>query len=81
MGFVTGMLVYVISWWMIFFVALPIGIQSQSEAGEPVEPGTPESAPAKPRLLLKALVASVLAGVAVGIAHLIDVNNLISFRN
>lgn len=81
MGFVTGMLVYVISWWMIFFIALPIGIQSQSEAGEPVEPGTPESAPAKPRLLLKALVASVLAGVAVGIAHLIDVNNLISFRN
>lgn len=81
MGFVTGMLVYVIAWWMIFFIALPIGIQSQSEAGEPVEPGTPESAPAKPRLLLKALVASVLAGVAVGIAHLIDVNNLISFRN
>ena len=81
MGFVTGMLVYVISWWMIFFIALPIGIQSQSEAGEPVEPGTPESAPAKPRLLLKALVASVLAGVVVGIAHLIDVNNLISFRN
>lgn len=81
MGLVTGMLVYVIAWWLIFFMALPIGIQSHDEAGEAVEPGTPESAPVRPRLLLKALVASVLAGVVVGIAHLIDVNNLISFRN
>ncbi len=81
MGLVTGILVYVISWWMIFFVALPIGIQSQSEAGEEIQPGTPESAPAKPRLFLKALVASVLAGAVVGIAYLIDVNNLISFRS
>lgn len=81
MGLVTGILVYIISWWMIFLLALPIGIQSQTEAGEPVEPGTPESAPARPRLFLKAFVASVLAGVAVGIAYLIDVNNLISFRN
>ena len=81
MGLVTGILVYVIAWWLIFFLALPIGIQSQDEAGEPVEPGTPESAPVRPRLLMKAIVVSVLAGVIVGIAYLIDVNNLISFRN
>lgn len=80
MGVATGILVYVVSWWLVFFLALPIGIQSQSEAGEVVEPGTPESAPARPRLLLKALVASVLAGVIVVIFHLIDVNDLISFR-
>jgi predicted secreted protein len=80
MGFATGMLVYVVAWWLVFFLALPIGIQSHSEAGEEVEPGTPESAPVRPRLLLKALVASVLAGVIVGIFYLIDVNDLISFR-
>ncbi len=80
MGVATAMLVYVVSWWLFFFLALPIGIRSQSEAGEEVEPGTPESAPVRPRLLLKALVASVLAGVMVGVFHLIDVNDLISFR-
>ncbi len=81
MGFVTGILVFVIAWWLFFFMALPIGIQSHDEAGEEVEPGTPSSAPVRPRLLMKALAATILAGVVVGIGHLIDVNNLISFRN
>ena len=81
MGLVTGILVYVIAWWLIFFMALPIGIQSHDEAEEDVVPGTPSSAPVRPRLLMKALAATILAGVVVGIGHLIDVNNLISFRN
>ncbi len=81
MGLVTGILVFVIAWWLFFFMALPIGIQSHDEAGEKVEPGTPSSAPVRPRLLIKALAATILAGVVVGIGHLIDVNNLISFRN
>lgn len=59
MGLVSGILVYVVSWWLVFFMSLPIGVQAQDEDGGEVTPGTPESAPKKPMLLKKALFASI----------------------
>ena len=61
----SGILVFVISWWLFFFMMLPIGVQTQAEAGDEMVPGTVESAPKKPRLLRKAIAAAVLATTAV----------------
>lgn len=67
---VSGAIVtYVVTWWLIFFMALPFGVAPE----EHPLPGNVESAPARPRLLVKAAVTTVLAALATwGIAWFID---------
>lgn len=74
MSFTFGLAIYFIMWWLTLFMVLPLGLRTQQEQGN-VIPGTPESAPAAPRLgrifLINTVVASVLfaifyAGVATG---------------
>lgn len=63
-------------WWLIFLMALPIGINPDDA---PV-PGSERGAPARPRLLAKALATTVLAVLATwGMALLID-SGLIQLR-
>lgn len=59
MGIVTGILVYVILWWLIFFVTLPWGHKPLADPGV----GFAKSAPENPRLLLKALVTTGISAV------------------
>ena len=59
MGFVTGILVYVTLWWLIFFMSLPWGHQSLQAP----KPGYVKSSPENPRLLLKAIISTGLATV------------------
>jgi predicted secreted protein len=51
---------FVVTWWLIFFMALPFGAAPNAKP----QPGTVESAPARPRLLLKALITTGLAALA-----------------
>ena len=55
-----ALVTFVVSWWLIFFMALPFGAAPEAE---PVR-GHAESAPARPRLLLKAAITTVLAALA-----------------
>jgi predicted secreted protein len=41
---------YFVIWWTTLFAILPIGVRTQGEAGD-VVPGTPRSAPVRPRIL------------------------------
>ncbi len=76
MNWFTGVMVYVIVWWLVFFTTLPFGVRPPDR----IEPGHDAGAPEKPRLWLKALVSSVIAGVLfAGIYYVIDAD-LISFR-
>jgi predicted secreted protein len=52
--------VFFVVWWLTFVAVLPIGNRSQHEAGEVVA-GTDPGAPVAPRLIRKALIATVLA--------------------
>jgi predicted secreted protein len=52
--------VYFFIWWITLFLVLPFGVRTQQEEGS-VVPGTPESAPARPRLLRIALINTALA--------------------
>ena len=45
MGITSAIVLFAVIWFMVLFVVLPLGLQTQSEAGE-VVPGTPGSAPA-----------------------------------
>jgi predicted secreted protein len=57
--------IYFVVWWTILFAVLPWGLRTQEEEGEVVM-GTAASAPARPRLLLKAITTSIVAAVLVG---------------
>lgn len=55
-GFVTGILVYVVLWWLIFFMTLSWGHQALADP----EPGLEHGAPENPRLWLKAGVTTAI---------------------
>lgn len=57
MSIVSGIVLFAMIWTIVFFVLLPLGLTSQSEAGK-VEPGTPASAPTDAMILRKALIAT-----------------------
>ena len=52
-GVVNSLVVFLIAWWIILFLMLPIGVRSQDEAGEVVD-GTEPGAPTDPQLARKA---------------------------
>jgi len=59
-GFVTGLVVFLITWWMVLFMVLPRQIRSQLEAGEVVK-GSEPGAPVNPRLREKIWLTTQIA--------------------
>lgn len=71
-----AVITYTMVWWLFFFMALPFGARPEAHP----QPGNVESAPAKPRLWLKAAIVTVIAGLATwGIAWIVD-SGLIQLR-
>ncbi len=62
MDIVTGIVVFVIIWWLVLFTILPWGIRSQTEneieTGEEIEPGTEPGAPVSHHLGYKILITT-----------------------
>ena len=57
--------IYVVIWWTVLFAVLPIGVRTQGEDGA-VVPGTPASAPTRPRFLRIILLTTLLSGLVFG---------------
>jgi predicted secreted protein len=62
--------IYIFIWWTTLFAVLPFGVRTQQEEGS-VVPGTPESAPAKPRLLRAVIINTAISSVIFVIVYLI----------
>lgn len=62
MSITGGLILYMVIWFLALFVIVPIGQQSQADAGK-VVPGTPASAPARNRLKRQMLFATIAAAV------------------
>ena len=73
----TGIMLFVIIWWMVFFTVLPWG----NRAVEDPEPGHAPSAPAKPRLGLKIGVTTGIACVLFVIARLVIESGMVDLRS
>lgn len=80
MGAVSGIVVYVMLWWLVFFMTLPIGVHPPHELGEAADPGHESGAPVRHHLLWKALAATVISGVLWGVAYWIIDSGMITFR-
>jgi len=70
MTIASGVVVFVMAWWISFFAVLPIGVRGQFEEGG-ITPGTEEGAPANPMLLKKVLWATIGGAILTGIAVLV----------
>lgn len=70
MSVTGGMVLFVVVWFMMMFIILPIRARSQAEDGK-IVPGTPEGAPANFRLGRTALIVTLWAllvwAISVGI--------------
>lgn len=60
MTITAAIVVFAVTWFMVFFVVLPLNFVSQAEAGV-VEPGTPRGAPADYAVARKARITTVIA--------------------
>ena len=74
MGFVSGLVVYILLWWWVFLMTLPFG----AKAPDAIETGHATSAPAKPMLWRKAAITTVIAGILFAIVHSVIVSEIIS---
>ncbi len=80
MNIATIILVFVISWWMVFFAALPIGVRAQDEADEEITEGTVPSAPSNPNLKKKMFWTTIVAILVTIGYYYLATSGLISFR-
>ena len=77
MSITLGLALYFVIWWTVLFAVLPIGLRTQHEEGE-VVPGTPASAPARPRLLGIFLLNTLVAAIVFAIVWTAIVYKLVS---
>ncbi len=77
MTILTGLVVYIILWWLVLFMVLPWGIRTLEGSAA----GHVASAPAAPRLWLKFGVATGIATVLWTITYVVIEAGLISFRD
>ncbi len=69
--------IYAICWWVVLFMILPIGVRTQHEEGE-VTPGTAESAPVAPRILIKMLATTIISGLIFAVIYVVIVYGIIT---
>jgi predicted secreted protein len=77
MTLVTGIATYIVVWWIVLFAVLPWGVRPPEE----LVPGQADSAPANPRLLLKAGVTTLVAAVIWLGIYLVVESGWMSFRD
>ena len=76
----AAFVLYVVSWFMVFFVVLPLRNTSQGDAGA-VVPGTPSSAPAGFVVKRKAKITTIAATIVWAILCAIILSGVISIRD
>jgi predicted secreted protein len=70
MSITLGLALYFLLWWTLLFAVLPVFRGATQEEAGVIEPGTPESAPARTPVLKIVLINSALAAVALALVAL-----------
>jgi predicted secreted protein len=76
MGWVTGIVVYVLVWWITLFAVLPLWVTP----AEPDDPGHTAGAPQRPRLLLKMAITTMVAALIWLAIYMLVRSPWLSFR-
>lgn len=78
MNWVTGIVLYVLIWWIALFAVLPIGTHPVED---PDDTSGWRGAPERPRLLMKVIATTVVATIIWGGAFMLIESDYISFRH
>ena len=76
MHWASGILVFVVLWWLVIFAVLPWGVRIPDKA----EPGHADSAPVKPMLGRKVLATTAITAVLWLIVYFVVQSDWLSFR-
>ena len=76
MNWVTGIVVFTITWWLVLFCVLPIGIRPAEEG----HLGHDAGAPANPRIGFKMLLTTAIAAAVFVAIYLVIQSGWSSFR-
>ena len=71
MGPVFWFSVYLVIWWMVLFVILPLGIRSHEEEGTTPHPGADPGAPPNPNLKRKFITTTWVSAIVFGLLWLV----------
>ncbi len=77
MSWVTGIIVFLIMWWVVLFAVLPWGVQPEHDPEEGHMPGAPK----KPMMVRKVIATTLVTAVLWLVAYWLISSDLISFRN
>lgn len=80
MTITAALVLFSVTWFMVFFCVLPWQFKSQAEAGE-VTPGTPASAPADPQVGRKAKITTIIAVVIFAGLYVVVTSGVITRDN
>jgi predicted secreted protein len=80
MSITAALVLFAVTWFLTFFIVLPIRLQTQGEAGE-VVPGTPRSAPAGFVVKRKAMITTGVAVVIWTVLYIIITSGWITVRD
>jgi predicted secreted protein len=76
MSWVTGIVVYFLVWWVTLFAVLPLWVTP----ADPDDPGYGAGAPARPRLLQKTVITTVVSAVIWLVIFAVVKSPSLSFR-
>ncbi len=77
MSWATGLMVYLVIWWIILFAVLPLGVRRVENPGRGQDRGAPEN----PQLLRKAIITSLVAAVLWLGFYVLHRADIFSFRD
>ena len=80
MTITAALVLYSVTWFMVFFCVLPVRFESQGDRGQ-VMPGPPASAPEDAMIGKKARITAIIATVLFGLFYLIITSGLITIDN
>ncbi|MGE0415565.1 MAG: DUF1467 family protein [Acetobacteraceae bacterium] len=78
MNWFTGVVLYILIWWVSLFAVLPIGTQPEEN---PDDTSGWRGAPRRPRLARKIVITTLVAAIVWGGAYLIVTSDYLSFRH
>lgn len=74
MGWITGVAIYFVVWWLVLFTVLPFGVRRHDDHGQ----GHATGAPHKPMILIKMIVTTGIAFLVWLIIYFADKYSLFS---
>jgi predicted secreted protein len=76
MNIFSGIVVYVLTWWVVFFCMLPVNIKIIEKPVSGHMPGAPDN----PHIKGKLILTSVISVFVWGLIYLVIKSDLLSFR-